>query len=57
MSPYSGQMRENADQNNSEYGHFPRSENKNKGNVTMETIWNFACVSSYLHDSDIEQYI
>ena len=50
-------MRENADQNNSEYGHFPRSENKNKGNVTMETIWNFARVSSYLHDNDIVQYI
>ena len=26
MSPYSVQMRENADQNNSEYGHFSRSE-------------------------------
>ena len=26
ISPYSVQMRENADQNNSEYGHFLRSE-------------------------------
>ena len=25
ISPYSVQMRENADQNNSEYGHFSRS--------------------------------
>ena len=27
ISPYSVRMRENADQNNSEYGHFLRSEN------------------------------
>ena len=26
ISPYFVQMRENADQNNSEYGHFSRSE-------------------------------
>ena len=25
-SPYSVRMRENTDQNNSEYGHFPRSD-------------------------------
>ena len=30
ISPYSVQMRENTDQNNSEYGHFLRSVNLNK---------------------------
>ena len=30
ISPYSVQMEENADQNNSEYIHFPRSDDKQK---------------------------
>ena len=30
ISPYSVRMRENADQNNSEYGHFPRSDSLTK---------------------------
>ena len=34
ISPYSLQMRENADQNNSEYGHFLRS-----GNYACQKNW------------------
>ena len=28
ISPYSVRMRENVDENNSEYGHFPHSESR-----------------------------
>ena len=37
ISPYSVRMRENADQNNSEYGHFLRSEQHNS-NLTSENL-------------------
>ena len=50
ISPYSVQMRENADQNNSEYGHILRSDNQ-KPDFLIEIHWrNFFCRSkvSYL---------
>ena len=51
ISPYSVQMRENADQNYSEYGHILRSDNQ-KPDFLIEIHWrNFFCRSkvSYQH--------
>ena len=38
ISPYSVQMRENTDQNNSEYRHFLRSDCKSKSTVVNHNI-------------------
>ena len=35
ISPYSVQMRENADQNNSEYGHFSRNPHYTKSSLSF----------------------
>ena len=40
ISPYSVQIRENADQNNSEYGHFPRDYHDDSLNVTFPRFAN-----------------
>ena len=53
-SPYSVEMRENADQNNSEYGHISRSDYKNCFSnmlvlVTCLKSLSSAYLSSYLH--------
>ena len=44
ISPYSAQMRENADQNNSEYGHFLRSSSfwiflRKSFNLMLNELW------------------
>ena len=38
ISPYSAQMRENADQNNSEYGHFSDSDSQ-KTEQVIQHFW------------------
>ena len=38
ISPYSVRVRENPDQNNSEYGHFLRSDCKSKSTVVNHNI-------------------
>ena len=44
ISHYSIRMRENADQNNSEYGHFLRSGNGNKSdNIIVDSSHPFNC--------------
>ena len=47
--PYSVQMRENADQNNSEYGHFLRSDH-HSNKLDLKSPEN--CVWSYVPKSD-----
>ena len=39
ISPYSVRMRENTDQNNSEYGHFSRSEFVSFGSLSVNQNW------------------
>ena len=43
ISPYSVRMRENADQNNSEYGHFLRSECKFSQNLLFMLVTSIPC--------------
>ena len=38
ISPYSAQMRENADQNNSEYGHFSDSDSQKTEQVIQHFL-------------------
>ena len=38
ISPYSVQMRENTDEKNSEYGHFPRSVSPS-GKAVLTKFW------------------
>ena len=45
ISPYSVRMRENADQNNSKYGHFSRSASKIKTGIQREFLQKFWHIS------------
>ena len=47
--PYSVQMRENTDQNNSEYGHFSRSVNIANFEIYLNNImfWVYSIISSF----------
>ena len=49
MFPYSVQMRENTDQNNSEYGHFSRSVNIANFDIYLNNImfWVYSIISSF----------
>ena len=38
ISPYSVRMRENTDQKNSKYGHFPHSVLKGRGNIMVKKV-------------------
>ena len=48
ISPYSVRMRENADQNNSEYGHFSRSEDVNAEKVILTSCLSFHFCINYI---------
>ena len=55
ISPYSVQMRENADQNNSEYGHFSRSDSVETKRLRTSITEDFKTADS-LSSSFIKTY-
>ena len=49
-TPYAGKCRENADQNNAEYGHFLR-----RVNVWLDSECNYGPTEAYLESSQTSQ--